>query len=141
MRLRLASAWAVTALLLLGAGGARAQEEATSAARTSAKEWLGLLDENEYGKAWQTAGTLVQAAVTEEEWSAKMSVTLGPLGKADSRAVRSSEYSTTMPGAPDGEWVVVKFDTTFEKQQKALETVIMRKEPDGTWKVSGYHIR
>jgi len=141
MTQRLASAWAVTAVILLGVGGAGAQEEATSAARAGAKEWLALLDENEYDKAWQAAGTLLQAAVTREEWSAKMSVTLGPLGRADTRAARSSEYSTTMPGAPDGDWVVVKFDTTFEKKQKALETVIMRKESDGTWRVSGYFIR
>jgi len=141
MTLRLASAWAVMALLLPGPGVARAQEEATSAARSSAKEWLGLLDDREYDEAWREAGTLLQAAVTQEEWSAKMSVTLGPLGKADARAVRSSEYSTTMPGAPDGEWVVVKFDTTFEKKQRALETVVMRKEPDGAWRVSGYFIR
>lgn len=141
MGLRLMSAWAVVAVLLVCPGAARAQDEATSEARASAKEWLGLLDDHEYEKAWQAAGTLLQAAVTPEEWSTKMSVTLGPMGKADSRAARSSEYSTTMPGAPDGEWVVVKFDTTFEKKQRALETVIMRKESDGTWKVSGYFIR
>ena len=70
-----------------------------------------------------------------------MSVTRGPLGKAGSRGVRSSEYSTTMPGAPDGEYVVVRFDTTFESGQTALETVVLKKETDGLFRVQGYFIR
>jgi hypothetical protein len=118
-----------------------AQEEAVAEARTRAKEWLALLDAQEWEETWQRAGALLRAAVSQDEWAKKMSVTLGPLGKVKSRAARSSEYSTTMPGAPDGEYVVVQFDTTFESQQTALENVVMRKQSDGTWKVAGYRIR
>lgn len=131
----------VVALLLGSATAAQTQEEEKVEARTAAREWLALLDAQEYDETWKAAGALLKAAVSQEEWSAKLSVTLGPLGKVESRAVRSTEYSTTMPGAPDGEYVVVQFDTTFENKQTALENVVMRKQPDGIWRVAGYRIR
>jgi hypothetical protein len=131
----------VLVLLLGSAAPGHPQEEATSEARDGAREWLTLLDAQEWDRTWEQAGELLKAAVSQDEWAKKMSVTLGPLGRVDSRAVRSSEYSTTMPGAPDGEYVVVKFDTSFENKQTAMETVILKKEPEGAWKVSGYFIR
>jgi hypothetical protein len=141
MMRRITTLMALLALLVAFPGAGLAQEEAKAQARASAKNWLALLDDNQYEETWKQAGELLKAAVSQEEWSKKMSVTLGPLGKAESRAVRSAEYSTTLPRAPDGEWVVVEFDTTFAKKQTALETVVLGKESDGTWKVSGYFIR
>jgi hypothetical protein len=134
--------WMSTALILLAVvSGARAEDEAMAPARTSARAWLALLDEARYEDAWKEAGELLQAAVSREEWSRKWAVTRLPLGSIDSRAVRSSEFATTMPRAPEGEYAVLKFDTAFENGQTALETVILRKESDGMWRVSGYFIR
>jgi hypothetical protein len=133
----------VCALALLAGAPSRgdADEEAVAQARASAKEWLALLDAQDYDGTWVAAGELLKAAVRQDQWSAKLSVTLGPLGKVSSRAVRSTDYSTTMPGAPDGEYVVVKFDTSFAGKQTAMETVVLRKAPDGSWRVSGYFIK
>jgi hypothetical protein len=64
-----------------------------------------------------------------------------PLGKVLSRTLKSATYATSLPGAPDGEYVVVKFDTSFEKKQSAIETVTPMKDPDGRWRVSGYFIK
>jgi hypothetical protein len=141
MTQRIPTLLGVLTLLLTVAGGAAAQDEARAAARDAARAWLALLDDQEYDTTWEEAGSLLKAAVDQEKWSTKLAVTLGPMGKVKSRAVRSTEYSTTMPGAPDGEYVTVIFDTTFENKQVAVETVPMMKERDGTWRVSGYWIR
>jgi hypothetical protein len=129
------------ALLPVLAGPARAQDEAIEEAKTSARAWLILLDKQDFDQSWKTAGELLRAAVAQKEWTAKLSVTMGPLGPVASRGVKSAEYAITMPGAPDGEYVVLKFDTAFEKKQAAVETMVLRKEPDGLWRVSGYFIR
>ncbi|MDD5138124.1 MAG: DUF4019 domain-containing protein, partial [Candidatus Omnitrophica bacterium] len=47
---------------------------------------------------------------------------------------------TTLPGAPDGEYVIVQFDTTFENKKSSVESVTMSLEADGRWRVSGYFI-
>jgi hypothetical protein len=39
-----------------------------------------------------------------------------PLGKVISREVKSKSHHTSLPGAPDGEYVVIQFDTSFENK-------------------------
>jgi hypothetical protein len=46
-----------------------------------------------------------------------------------------------MPGAPDGDYVVMQFDTRFEHKQAAVETVTFLQEKQGGWKAAGYYIK
>jgi len=46
-----------------------------------------------------------------------------------------------MPGAPDGEYVVIQYETEFEKKASAVETVTPERDKNGTWRVSGYYIK
>jgi hypothetical protein len=57
-----------------------------------------------------------------------------------SRDVISSDYHTTLPGAPDGEYIVIRFKTAFENKSESIETVTQIKDGD-QWKVSGYFIK
>jgi hypothetical protein len=57
-----------------------------------------------------------------------------------SRELISADYTKTLPGAPAGEYVVIRYNTTFETR-KAVETVTPMKDMDGTWKVSGYYVQ
>jgi Protein of unknown function (DUF4019) len=56
-------------------------------------------------------------------------------------ALKSREYTEKLPGAPDGKYVVIQYDTVFEKKASAIETVTPMAEADGKWRVSGYYIR
>jgi hypothetical protein len=149
MALRITTLVGVLALLLAAPAAIWAQETETTAdqqeaiaeAKTAAKAWLALLDAQDYTATWEQAGELLKGAVELRRWQRTMSVTLGPLGQVASRAVRTSKYSTTLPHAPDGEYVVIEYDTSFESQQTALEEVILKNETDGMWRVSGYRIK
>jgi hypothetical protein len=46
-----------------------------------------------------------------------------------------------MPGAPDGEYVVVQYETEFERKASAVETITPERDKSGTWRVSGYYIK
>ncbi|KPJ71393.1 hypothetical protein AMJ52_08655, partial [candidate division TA06 bacterium DG_78] len=63
------------------------------------------------------------------------------LGKLVSRTVKSAKYTTSLPGAPDGEYVVIQYEASFENKQSAIETVTPMKDTDGAWRVSGYYIK
>ena len=43
--------------------------------------------------------------------------------------------------APDGEYVVIQFATSFENKKTALEKVTPMMDKDGKWRVSGYSIK
>jgi predicted SnoaL-like aldol condensation-catalyzing enzyme len=64
-----------------------------------------------------------------------------PLGRMVSRELISKTYSQSLPGAPDGEYVVIQFATSFENKKSAIETVTPMLDSDGEWRVSGYFIK
>ena len=71
----------------------------------------------------------------------KAAAVRGPLGAVKSRRVSSSQSTHSLPGAPDGDYVVIHFATSFEHKAEATETVTPMKDPDGHWRVVGYYIR
>jgi hypothetical protein len=57
------------------------------------------------------------------------------------RRLISARYATSLPGAPDGEYVVIQYKTRFANKKNAIETVTPMKQRSGHWRVSGYYIR
>lgn len=110
-------------------------------ARDRAYHWLQLVDEGKYPESWDEAAQLFRNAVPKEKWVTSIQAVRGPLGKLLSRELAQAQYATEVPGAPDGEYVVLQFKTRFEHKKNAFETVTMALEPDGQWRASGYFIR
>jgi len=120
-----------------------AAEEHTAekkAALESATQWLDLIDNAKYAESWEVAAKLFIANVTLEQWEKGAEGVRAPLGKVISRKVIGGKYLTEMPGAPDGEYVMIQYSTVFENKKEATETVVPLVE-DGVWKVSGYHVK
>jgi hypothetical protein len=136
-----ASAMAILALAGLGSGGMAAGPAAEAAAKASAESWLALVDQGKYAESWDQSAKLFRGAVTKEQWQSAASAARGPLGKLVSRKLKSSQYTKSLPGAPDGQYVVIQYDTVFEKKARAVETITPMADPDGTWRVSGYFIQ
>ena len=79
--------------------------------------------------------------ITKKKWVSTIGFLRGELGKVKSRKKLSADYRTSLPGAPDGEYVIFTFKTTFEKKKDAIETVTPMKGKDGKWHVSGYYVK
>lgn len=120
-----------------GHGSETREEQATEAA----KQWLALVDAGDYEKSWDEAATYFRAAITRERWAATLKGVRSPLGKAQEREVKTRQFATELPGAPDGEYVVIQFATRFDAKANAIETVTPMLNEDGEWRVSGYFIK
>lgn len=110
-------------------------------ARTAAEQWLELIDGGKFSESWQGAAEAFKKAVSEAQWISSLNAVRKPLGGLVSRKLKSARYTRSLPDAPDGEYVVLQFDTSFENWKSAVETVTPMKEKDGKWKVSGYFIK
>jgi hypothetical protein len=121
--------------------GATAQQKPEQIAQQSADSWLALTDSGKYADSWQEASSIFKAHVTKDQWQKIIQATLGPLGKVTSRKLKSATYTKTLPGAPDGDYVVIQYETAFEHKQSAIETITPMLDKDGQWRVSGYFIR
>jgi len=118
-----------------------ASPEKEKAAVSAAEKWLGMIDEGEYAESWKGGAELFRNALTQEQWVQSLQGVRKPLGRLLSRTVKSKTYKTSLPGAPDGEYVVIEFSTSFERKKAAVETVTPMKDTDGKWRVSGYFIK
>ena len=119
----------------------RAQRGAETAAQQAAESWLALVDAGKYRESWTEAAQLFKDRVTIEQWESAVRAARTPLGKIGSRKLKVASYRKTLPGAPDGEYVVIQYETSFEKKRSALETITPMKCDDGRWRVSGYYIK
>jgi Protein of unknown function (DUF4019) len=111
------------------------------AAAKNAEAWLVLVDQQKYGESWDAAARLFQDTVARDMWKDALGAVRGPLGKIVSRRVKSAESRTSLPGAPDGKYVIIQYDTTFEHKKNSVETITPMQEADGSWKVTGYFIK
>jgi Protein of unknown function (DUF4019) len=141
MRLVRCSSVVLGAVLVILSVAGLAQEKPAEVAQRSDEVWLALTDTGKYAESWKTAGEAFQVGVTEEKWESAMRSVRLPMGKLRTRKVQSAVYSTTLQGAPDGEYVVAHFETRFEHKQAAVETVVSTREKDGVWRVVGYFIK
>jgi hypothetical protein len=121
------------------AGSAQADEK-TVAAVTVARDWLALVDAQEYKRSWQETAPFFQENVNESQWEKLISSVRGPLGNAESRELIAAQFTTTLPGAPEGEYVVIQFKTNFAGKPDSVETITPMLV-EGTWRVSGYFIK
>jgi len=128
--------------LMLAPVAALAQNASKEKAATAAAEkWLGLVDKGEYAASWKDAASYFRSRVTEQKWAQMAQGVRAPLGKLETRKLANEAYRTALPGAPDGQYVVMQFDASFAKKQSAVETVTTVLDKDGQWRVVGYYIR
>ena len=127
-------------IIIIGCSPA-SNSEAEKAALKSAKAWLTLVDSEEYEESWDEAAGFFKGAVPQEQWQQSMQSIRKPFGKNISRKLQSKLYLTSLPGAPDGEYVVIKFDSSFENKKYTLETVTPMLDKDGKWRISGYFMK
>jgi len=130
-----------TILCLLIGPIAAAQDNKTEAAQNAAESWLAAVDKGDYAGSYDLAASIFRLAIPKEEWLQKIRAARGPLGKVIWRKLKHTQYQTSLPGAPDGKYVVIQYDSSFENKRSAVETITPTFDKDAQWRVSGYFIR
>jgi hypothetical protein len=118
-----------------------ADQAAVDEATKAADRWLKLVDAGDYKQSWETACSLFRNAVTADQWAQQVGSVRKQVGALVSRKLKSAQYATSLPGAPDGKYVVIQYDSVFQNKSDAVETVTPMLDKDGQWRVSGYFIR
>lgn len=116
-------------------------QQAIDAAKAAADKWLALVDAGQYKASWEQAATPLRNAVSLAQFEQGGRAVRMPVGAVQQRTLASSKYTTTMAGAPPGQYVVLEYATRFADRANAVETVTPMLDADGTWRVSGYFLK
>ena len=133
----------IALILLLGWNPvlAFADEAGEKAASAAAPMWLSQIDAGSYSNSWRDASVYFKGAVSEKGWQDALAGARKPLGKLISRKLSKAQSAASLPGAPDGNYVVMQFASSFANKKNAVETVTFMQEKDGKWRAAGYYIK
>lgn len=121
--------------------GTRSTSPSDAQSYAKAQAFLAKIDTGDWAGSWNVAGDFIQSQVPVDGWSATVQPVREPLGAVTSRTLKSVEQTKQLPGAPEGDYEVLQFTTTFEADDKVLtETLIMIRTEDG-FDVAGFFIR
>jgi hypothetical protein len=128
-------------IIFVGSFGISLADEKTDEGVKTAKAWVAIVDAKDYQKSWDEAAPFFKGKVTAETWKKMADAVREPLGEVASRELLNAQFSKQLPGAPEGEYVVVQFKTSFANKKDAVETVVPMKDDKGVWRVSGYFVK
>jgi hypothetical protein len=115
-------------------------------AETNAEKWLTLVDTGKYSESWQEAAENFRSTVKQDQFGQMLQSVRKPLGKVISRKVisrklKTKAYGTALPGAPDSQYVMIEFETSFQNKKSVMETVISMFDKNGLWRVAVYQLK
>lgn len=117
------------------ASQAAAESVSQSEAVRATRQWLALIDADDWAASYAATGRQFQDLNTLEVWTSVSEKARADLGERLSRTLIEEEW---LPAPPHG-LHMVKFRTSFANRPEAVETLSLAQE-DGAWKVVGYVI-
>jgi hypothetical protein len=134
------SLFALLAAIALPAVNAT-EAQSTESARKAAADWLRLVDSGDATGSWEQAAASFKRSLTSQQWAQAYAAVRAPLGATKQRQDLSAQFTRTLPGVADGQYVVLQFQTSFENKTAAVETATVALDADGSWRVAGYFIK
>lgn len=128
---------AIFTLFLLFSSATMATEQNNhehAAARAAAESWLKLVDAGDYSNAWATSSSDIKGDTSQFFWTTVIKAGRVALGSRRSHALKAT--------TPDraNKYVKFEYDSEFSRDQRVNESITVRRENDGTWRVAGYNV-
>jgi hypothetical protein len=130
----------ISLLVLSAALAGSAAGDTPSTPAEVARTWLMAADTGSGAETWALAAPLFQDRISSEQWQKQLTAVRAPLGVVGKRTLTSATHAASVPGAPNADYEVVKFQTEFEHKPNAIETVTTVRQPDGSWRVLDYSV-
>ncbi len=131
---------ALVALAIAASLPAHAQDTRATEAQSAARAWLDLADKLDGPATYAAAGAKFRKAMPVERWSKALKDARGPFGAVQRRAVLSTQFVSSVPGAGKGEFAVILFRSSFANREFVQERMTLEKTAKG-WQVIGYFPR
>ncbi len=126
------------AILLLALRLASADDDTMGNSADVAKTWVSGIDAGQYDNSYLAGGDAFHEKVDQNKWTMILKTIRGGLGKVLSRQLVAHEFKPNGFEGKDGEFMVLTYDTSFEKMDDAKEIIVLRRE-GGRWKPAGYN--
>jgi len=114
--------------------------EKVEQAKPAAVEFLGLIDGGKYVESWESSAGLMRDKVTRNDWVDKLNKARNLSGDLVQRVQKSASYATEAKDSPEGEYIMLIYESDFQRAEDVSEYVTLMLEGD-EWKVAGYFMQ
>jgi hypothetical protein len=128
----------VLGLVLMIGPAVQAEDAKVAAGIKAAEAWMKLVDQDQFGKAWENTTAFYREVSTRESMVQSLTAYRKALGRMVSRKKTSASYQAVLPFMPEGEYVVIQYASSFEKKKSLVETTIVALDTDGVWRITEY---
>jgi hypothetical protein len=115
-------------------------DEQLKASAEASTNWLAIIDQEKYEMAWEKGALTLKLRVPLNSWLQIMEASRKPLGKMVNRKVIDQRIAKNPPGLPAGDYIVMIYNTDFDKVKAAAELVTLVLESDGKWRGLTYQV-
>lgn len=140
-RIHILLALLTLALIFIPAMNKTPDEETSIRATDAAVKFLYLIDNGEYGQSWEVASAHLQETISKEEWEKKLEEVRGAIGSVTERVKDDVTYLEAAGDMPEGEYVVIRFNTSFSERKFMIENVTLHLAAGSEWRVGGYFFK
>jgi hypothetical protein len=116
---------------------ASAEDQIDNALVTS-KAWVAQIDAGQYDESYAFGCDAMHDKVAQDRWAQVLKALRVPWGRVVSRKQISHIYKPNGWEGSEGEFMVITYDTSFQRLSPATEVVVLKWE-DGKWRGAGYN--
>ena len=106
----------------------------------AAESFFELRDAGSLQQAWWEGSEILHQTTRMDRWMEDMRIQSELMGDLVKRSLRSRVQRSTMPGLPDGEYVILLYDVSFEHKKAGLEILVMLHDASGDWRLVSYRL-
>ena len=128
----------VCLLLMAGSPALASAEDHVDDGIIVSKNWIAQIDAGQYDESYVAGSGEMRGKVPQTQWSEVLKAIRAPWGPVTSRRQLSHVYKPNGFEGTEGEFLVITYDTSFQKLPSATELVVLRWE-DGQWRGAGYN--
>jgi len=132
---------AVAVMILYPSFSKKIEPHILAAGTEAAEDFLHQIDSKKYEESWESSSSLMRSKIFLEVWNQQIPAMRSRVGNLINRKQGSAAVSDWAEGAPDGQYLTLKYASSFEKKAEATETIILSLEDDNVWRVAGYFIK
>lgn len=105
-----------------------------------ANQYVSTLDKGLYADSWTQGSTIFQHTINQREWKIALGLARRRLGNVKSRTIKDVRIAWNPAGLPKGPYMVVEYETAFDKAPHSGETLTFNQDSSGKWKVLTYQV-
>lgn len=129
--------WVIAVTVLFSCFAVAQDDHASSLV---AREWLEIVDAENYFQSYQLTDNAFKDVLTAPQWEDALNNIRLPFGRVVWRSEIKRKEMNSIPGWPRGEYITIEFNTKFEMSNAIIETVTLSRN-SGEWRPIGYFIK